>query len=180
MRPLRGTDVKRLNREWRRRTTGRVALLLEGVQNPFNVGSILRTAAALRVDHVWFTGGATTPAHPKVGKTALGSERFVNWSEHRSLAAAATGLRDEGYRLVGVELAGGATPVHEAHLTDAVCFALGHEERGLSPACLEACDTVAFIPQLGRIGSLNVAQAAAIVLWEARRREWAGTGSPGG
>jgi len=173
VKPLGPTDVKRLNREWRRRTTGRVSLLLDTVQNPFNVGSILRTAAALRVDHVWFVAGATTPAHPKVGKTALGSERFLAWSGHERFADAAAEVRDQRYALIGVELAGGAVPLQEAPLADDVCFALGHEDRGLSAQCLEACDTVVFIPQLGRIGSLNVAQAAAIVLWEARRREWA-------
>ena len=46
VKPLGPTDLKRLHREWRRRTEGRVALLLDGVQTPFNVGAILRTAAA--------------------------------------------------------------------------------------------------------------------------------------
>ena len=136
MKPLGATDIKRLNREWRRRTTGRVSLLLDAVQNPFNVGSILRTAAAMRVDHLWFVGRATLPTHPKVGKTGLGSERFLTWSAHERPVEAAAELRDDGYRLVGVELAGGALPLHEAPLTADVCFALGHEERGLSSACL--------------------------------------------
>ena len=49
---------------------------------------------------------------------------------------------------------------------------VGHEDRGLSAAVLAACDQVAFIPQLGRIGSLNVATATAIALYEVRRRAW--------
>jgi tRNA (guanosine-2'-O-)-methyltransferase len=51
---------------------------------------------------------------------------------------------------------------------------IGHEDRGLSPASLALCDAVAFIAQLGRIGSLNVATATAIALYEVRRRDWAG------
>ena len=54
-----------------------------------------------------------------------------------------------------------------------MCLAVGHEDRGLSRAVLDACTEVAFIPQLGRIGSLNVASAAAIAIYETRRREWA-------
>ena len=54
-RQLDGTGLKRLHRDWRRRTDGRVALLLDGVASTYNVGSILRTAAAERVEHLWFT-----------------------------------------------------------------------------------------------------------------------------
>ena len=65
-------------------------------------------------------------------------------------------------------------PLHEAALGSDVCLALGHEDRGCSAALLAAADEVAYIPQLGRVGSLNVAAAAAIALAEARRREWQG------
>ena len=49
---------------------------------------------------------------------------------------------------------------------------VGHEERGLSKATLAACDRVGFVPLLGRVGSLNVATAAALALYEVRRQEW--------
>ncbi len=55
-RQLRPTDVKRLNREWRRRTQGRLALLLDSVGQPFNVGSIVRTAATFGAECVWLCG----------------------------------------------------------------------------------------------------------------------------
>jgi tRNA (guanosine-2'-O-)-methyltransferase len=63
-------------------------------------------------------------------------------------------------------------PLHEAPLGGDVCLALGHEDRGCSAALLAAAGTIAYIPQLGRVGSLNVAAAAAIALAETRRREW--------
>ena len=63
-------------------------------------------------------------------------------------------------------------PLHEAALGSDVCLALGHEDRGSAAALLAAADEVAYIPQLGRVGSLNVAAAAAIALAEARRRDW--------
>ena len=65
-------------------------------------------------------------------------------------------------------------PLHEAPLGGDVCLALGNEDRGCSAALLAAADAVAYIPQAGKVGSLNVAAAAAIALAEARRREWAG------
>ncbi|HRA35853.1 MAG TPA: TrmH family RNA methyltransferase, partial [Acidimicrobiales bacterium] len=76
-RSLGSTDLKRLHREWRRQAPGRLALLLDSVATPANVGSILRTAAALRVDDVWVCGQTADPSLPGVGKTALGSERYL-------------------------------------------------------------------------------------------------------
>ena len=171
-RNLSATEAKRLNREWRRRTEGTVALFLDDVQTPFNVGAIVRTAAAERVEHVYLSGATVTPNHPKAHKLSMGSERFVEWSQHEQSVAAVDAIKDAGYRLVGIELAHGAVPLHEARLGEKVCLAFGHEDRGLSAAVLAACDEIAFIPQLGRVGSLNVAHAAAIAIYEARRRFW--------
>jgi tRNA (guanosine-2'-O-)-methyltransferase len=172
VRPLNDTDIKRLNREWRRRTDGSVAVYLDDVQTPFNVGAIVRTAAAERVAHLYLSGASVTPNHTKADKLSMGSERFVEWSRFEQSAAALDAIKDAGYRLVGIELADGAVPLHEARLGDKVCLAFGHEDRGLSGPVLAACDEVAFIPQLGRVGSLNVAHAAAIAIYEARRRFW--------
>ena len=77
-----------------------------------------------------------------------------------------------GYALVGLELAEGARPLHELDLPPDVCLAVGHEDRGLSKACLARCDAVGYLPQLGAIGSLNVAVAASIAIFELRRRSW--------
>jgi tRNA (guanosine-2'-O-)-methyltransferase len=171
---LGSTDLKRLHRTWRHRTEGRLALLLDNVQTPFNVGSILRTAAALRVDHLWLAGATAPPAHERTRRTALGSERFLSWAVLEDPLAATRAAQADGYRVVGVELAEGAVPLHEAALDQDVCLAFGHEDRGMSAVLLGSCDEVAFIPQLGRIGSLNVATAAAIAMYEVRRRRWTG------
>jgi tRNA (guanosine-2'-O-)-methyltransferase len=77
-----------------------------------------------------------------------------------------------GLRVIAIELTRDAVALHDAPLGGDVCLALGNEDRGCSPALLAAADTVAYIPQVGRVGSLNVSAAAAIALAEARRREW--------
>lgn len=171
-RNLGSTDLKRLHREWRRQADGRLALLLDSVATPANVGAILRTAAAMRVDDVWVCGQTAGPEVGGTKKTSLGSERFLTFREVESPARAAEAARAAGYRVIGIELADGATPIHEADLRGAVCLAVGHEDRGLTTATLAAVDGLAFIPQLGRIGSLNVATATSIALYEARRQGW--------
>jgi|HubBroStandDraft_3_1064219.scaffolds.fasta_scaffold21911_3 tRNA (guanosine-2'-O-)-methyltransferase len=171
-RQLRPTDVKRLNRDWRRRTEGRLALLLDSVAHPFNVGSIVRTAAAFGVEKVWLCGNTPDLSLPAVGKTALGTDRFVEALREPSPAAAAKAAAEDGFRVVAVELASGALPLAEAPLEGAVCLAIGNEDHGCSPALLAAVHAVAYIPQVGRVGSLNASIAAAIAMAEARRREW--------
>lgn len=170
-RALGPTDVKRLNRSWRQLTQARIGLLLDGVGQPFNVGSIIRTAAAFGVTQVWLCGDTADPEHPAARKTALGTSRFLTF-ERAPAPAAAAAARDAGLQVIAVELAGDAAALHEAPLGGDVCLAVGNEDHGCSPALLQAADAVAYIPQVGRVGSLNVASAAAIALAEARRREW--------
>jgi tRNA (guanosine-2'-O-)-methyltransferase len=171
-RPLGSTELKRLHREWRRKAPAKVALLLDSVATPVNVGSILRTAAALRVDDVWLTGQTADPTHGGTQKTALGSQRYLTFHRVDDPAAAVAEIAAAGYRLVGIELADGAGPIHQVDLSGPICLAVGHEDRGLSSVVSAAADALAFIPQLGKIGSLNVAVATSIALYEARRQGW--------
>lgn len=176
MKQLGPTDLKRLHRDWNRRSRARVALLLDGVASPFNVGAIVRTASALRVEHLYLAGGAVSPAHHRVGRTAMGTERYLSWSSFERGADAADAAREDGYAVVGLELADAAVPLHQLSVAGDTCLVVGHEDRGVAPATLAACDAVAFLPQLGRVGSLNVATAAAMALYELRRRDWAAGG----
>jgi tRNA (guanosine-2'-O-)-methyltransferase len=171
-RNLSSTEAKRLHREWRRRTGRPVGLLLDNVQTPYNVGAILRTAASFRVEHLWLAGASATPAHDKTRKTSLGTERLVPWSIVSSVADGAAAAHEAGMQVVGVELAEGAEALGEATFADGVCLVLGHEDHGLSKAALAACDRFVYVPTPGKVGSLNVATAAAIALFEIRRQEW--------
>jgi len=173
-RQLRPTDIKRLNRQWRRTTTARLALLLDSVTQPFNVGSIIRSAAAFGVERIWLAGNTAPPAHPAARKTSLGTERLVSIDEEPSPVVAAKAAAAAGFRVVAIELAEGAAALHDAPVGGDVCLAFGNEDHGCSPGLLAAADAIAYIPQVGRVGSLNVAVAAAVALAEARRREWAG------
>lgn len=170
-RNLNSTELKRLHREWRRRTPSRLALILDAVQNPFNLGAILRTAAAMSVDRIWMVGSSDASEN-KVQKTALGSQRFVTTIACDSIADAMAAGRDAGFRLVGVELARESTPMFDLDLSGDVCLVIGHEDRGLSREALAGCDALGYLPQTGKIGSLNVATATAIACWEVRRTGW--------
>ncbi|MGH3546049.1 MAG: TrmH family RNA methyltransferase [Mycobacteriales bacterium] len=172
LRQLGGTDLKRLHRDWKRRPHPRLALLLDNVASPFNVGSIVRTAAAFAVDHMFVVGRGDELGNSKMSKLALGTERFLNWEYYPDVATALAAARAKEFNCVALELSAGAVPLHEVDLNRDVCLVVGHEDRGIAPAALASCDQAAFIPQLGKVGSLNVASATAIGCAEARRQTW--------
>ncbi len=172
MKQLDATGLKRLHREWRRRGGARVALVLDGVATPANVGAIVRTAAAYRVETLWSAGATPALDAPAVQKTALGTNRYLATARCATGVEAIAAARDAGFVLVGIELADAAVPLHELDLPDAVCLVVGHEDHGISKGALAACDHVAYLPLLGSVGSLNVAAATAIALYEVRRRSW--------
>lgn len=173
MKQLSSTELKRLHRGWRKQEPPRLAVMLEGLGGPFNLGSILRTGAAYRVEHLYLAAMQIDPNSTNVGKTGLGTERYLPWTSHETFADAAGVARKAGFTLVGLELADDAVPMHEATLPTATCLVIGHEDRGLSKTALAECDSVVYLPQLGRVGSLNVATATSIAIYEARRQTFA-------
>ena len=177
-RQLRPTEVKRLNREWRRASGSRLAVLLDSVSQPFNVGSIVRSAAAFGAEQLWLCGNTAPFGRPGVGKTALGTQRLGRATQEPDPGAAAKAAAALGLRVVAVELAAGAVPLHEAPLDGDVCLAVGNEDHGCTAALLAVADAVTYIPQPGRVGSLNVAVAAAVAMAEVRRRNWTAAVAP--
>jgi len=175
MKNLDSTELKRLHREWRRQTDQRIALILDSVQTPYNVGTIIRTAAALGVEHLWLVGATESPTHTKTNKTALGTQRYVEWTFVETPTEAHNAATAAGFRVIGVELASGAQPLHELDLSGAVALAVGHEDRGLSKELLGLIDEAGYIPQVGKVGSLNVGVAASMAVYEARRQGWTST-----
>lgn len=166
------TELKRLHRAWRKQEPPRLALLFESLSGPFNVGAILRTAAAYRVEKVFCAAMQFDLDSTNVGKTALGSQRYLRSDSFEDFDSAADAALEDGYELVALELASGAVPIHEIDFSEAVCLVIGHEDRGLSKNALSRCDHAAFLPQLGKIGSLNVATATSIAIYQARSQNW--------
>jgi tRNA (guanosine-2'-O-)-methyltransferase len=174
MKPLNPTDIKRLNRTWRRKEHGRLAVLLDHVQGPFNIGSIVRTAAALQADHLFGLSVMVNWTDPKVQKTAMGTHRFLELANFDDVDSAVQTIRHEGYQLVALELTANAEPLWELDLTGDVCIVVGNEDRGVASPLLAACDAIGYIPQLGKVGSMNVASAASAACYEVRRQSLSG------
>lgn len=171
-RSLKPTELKRLHREWRRQSDLEVALILDGVQNPFNVGSLFRSAAAYRATHLWLVPPTPDPTTAKVAKTALGCERLVTWSVAADGPSAVAAAKAAGLVTIAIELTDDAVPLFDLAVGPKVALVLGHEDRGVHKNTLAAVDHVAFLPQIGKVGSLNVAQAGTVGLYELARQRW--------
>ncbi len=139
---------------------------LDGLRSLFNIGSILRTCDAAGVAGILL---AHTPGgeHPKVAKTAMGAQEWLNQERTEDLYQSLMQKKNEGFTIMGVETAEGATPCHQTAWPQQLVLVLGNEEYGLSPSAMAACNAFVTIPMFGRKNSLNVANAAAVVLFQA-------------
>ncbi|MCR4936512.1 MAG: RNA methyltransferase [Oscillospiraceae bacterium] len=142
-------------------------LVLETVQDPGNLGTILRTANALGMDTVVLTGDCADLYHPKTVRAAMGA-LFRQRVLELDRAVLPAWLREQDLRLLGAALAPAAADIRALDLRGCA-VAIGSEGRGLSRELLELCDGQLIIPMRPGCESLNAAVAAAIVMWELLR-----------
>jgi len=143
-----------------------LCLLLENIQDPGNVGTILRTAAAAGVDQVWLTAGCADIWSPKVLRAAMGAHFHLRLIERVDPAAVLDGF-DGKLCITTLEH---ATSLYETDLRGSLVLALGAEGAGISSGLAARADKRLHIPMQTGIESLNVAAAAAICLFERRRQ----------
>lgn len=149
--------------------TGRRYLALEGVQDPGNVGTILRTADAFGADGLILLEGCADLYNPKTVRASMGAVfRCPAWSG--TLSGLLPLLRRAGLPLLGAALRADTADARQADLTRGAIL-IGSEGRGLSEAALAACDGTIRIPMRERCESLNAAIAAATLLWEGYRQD---------
>jgi 23S rRNA (guanosine2251-2'-O)-methyltransferase len=156
------------------KSTHRVVVLLDNIRSLYNTGSILRTADAAGVERVVLCGITPRPDQGSrqrraIAKTALGAEDTVPWEHQPDAREALRALATAGYHLVAVETSPEAVDLYTWTPTWPICLVFGHEREGIAPDLAEHVDAVVRIPMLGHKGSLNVATAAGVVLYELLR-----------
>jgi 23S rRNA (guanosine2251-2'-O)-methyltransferase len=159
-------------------TTGPPFLLvLDGVTDPGNFGSLLRTAACAGVGGLVVGRHRSAPLTPAAVKAAAGATEHIPIASVGGVPAALQRLNRAGIWLVGLDPLGKAEIWTSTLFDRPVALVLGSEGKGLSRLARERCDVLVRIPQRGPIGSLNVAAAAAVACFEvARRRSGADNG----
>lgn len=148
-----------------------VMVVLDEVRSMHNVGSVFRSGDCFRIEGIVLCGYTPQPPHRDIQKTALGATETVPWRHSATTLEAAQSLKQDGYRLIGVEQVHQSIPLQQFTPATGERYALvfGNEVNGVQEEVLALCDQVLEIPQLGSKHSLNISVSAGIVLWEMAR-----------
>lgn len=144
-------------------------LALDQVQDPRNLGALLRTADAFGVHGVVLPGRHQVGLTGAAARVAMGALESVMVAREANLVGALEKLKKSGVWVYGSVPKGGV-PVWSADLGRPLCLALGGEGGGLRPLVAQTCDVLVTIPMSGRVGSLNVSAAGAVLCYEVLRQ----------
>jgi 23S rRNA (guanosine2251-2'-O)-methyltransferase len=144
-------------------------LVLDGVQDPHNLGACLRTADAAGAHAVLAPRDRAVGLTPVARKVASGAAEALPFVQVTNLARVLGRLRDLGLWVVGADAEAPGT-LYQARLDGSLALVLGAEGSGLRRLTREGCDELVRIPMAGAVQSLNVSVAAAVCLYEAVRQ----------
>lgn len=144
-------------------------LMLDGVQDPHNLGACLRTADATGVDAVIVPRHDGAGLGPTVSKVASGAAEQLPFAQVANLGRVLGWLADYGVALLGTSDKG-ASSLYDADLNRPLVFVMGREEKGLSKGVAARCDELLKLPMQGDVASLNVSVATGVCLYEALRQ----------
>jgi len=152
-------------------------LALDSLEDPQNLGSLLRSAEAAGVHGVLFPTRRQAPLSPAAVKASAGASEHLLLAPVDDLAGALASLHLRGLRIVGAD-ADAALTYREADLRGPLVLVVGSEGRGLAPPIRRRCDLLIRIPMRGRIASLNAAVAGSILVFEAAMQRGAPESNP--
>lgn len=172
--PVDYVEVEDILAEARRRNEPPFLILLDELEDPHNLGAILRTADAAGVHGVLIPKRRSCPLSGTVAKTSAGAVEYVPVARIGNVAQTIEALKKEGLWVVGADMDGDKT-YYEADLRGPLLVVVGSEGRGLGRLTKEVCDFLVRIPMKGRITSLNASVACSLLLYEVFRQRESGT-----
>lgn len=167
--PVAYAELEDILERAKRKGESPVLLLLDGLEDPHNVGAILRTADAAGVHGVLLPARRSAPLTATVAKTSAGAIEHVPVAKIGNSVRTMRALKEQGFWIVGADMAGESL-YYEADLTGALLIVLGSEGKGISRLVKEHCDFLVRIPMRGTITSLNASVAGALLMYESLRQ----------
>ena len=143
-------------------------LLLDELEDPQNVGALIRTADAAGVHGVLLPQRRSCPLNAVVAKISAGAVEYVPVIKIGNISQTLKDLKKQGFWVVGADMDG--VPYYEATLTGPLVVVIGAEGKGLGRLVKENCDFVVSLPMQGGVGSLNASAAGAVLLYEVVRQ----------
>ncbi|MFW6255468.1 MAG: TrmH family RNA methyltransferase [Candidatus Sumerlaeota bacterium] len=143
--------------------------ILDGIQDAFNFGAIIRSAEVLGVDALCVGTERQAVVNSQVARSSVGAVNRVPIMQAESLKDLALQVQSAGFQIIAANEKASAR-ISDCDLVRPTALILGNEGQGITPELLDCCDARFRIPQSGEIGSLNVAAAAAIIFYECQRQ----------
>lgn len=143
-------------------------VMLEDVQDPRNLGALLRVCEGAGAGRVLIRDRGSAPVSPTVAKTSAGATEWLQIERITNSANEIERFKAAGFWVYGTDPEG--DPPWEVDLSGQVVLCFGGEEKGLRARTRQLCDRMIGLPMRGRVGSLNIATSAAAVLYEAVRQ----------
>ena len=147
-------------------------LLLDGIEDPQNLGALLRTADAAGVHGILLPRRHSVPLTETVARVSAGALEYVPVARIGNIAQTMRALKEQGFWIAGADMAG-EEMYDRANLTGALVLVIGSEGRGMSRLTRDLCDFTVRLPMHGKINSLNASAAGAILMYEALRQRMA-------
>jgi 23S rRNA (guanosine2251-2'-O)-methyltransferase len=144
-------------------------LLLDGLQDPHNLGACMRTADAAGVDAVVVPRHGAAGLSPTVSKVASGAAEHLPFAAVPNLGRVMNWLAEYGVAIVGTSDKGEAS-LYDSDLSGPLALVMGREQSGLSKGVASRCDALVHLPMSGKVSSLNVSVATGICLYEVLRQ----------
>ncbi|MBS4913812.1 MAG: 23S rRNA (guanosine(2251)-2'-O)-methyltransferase RlmB [Veillonella sp.] len=144
-------------------------VLLDGIEDPHNMGAIIRTAECCGATAVLIPKRHNAPINATVAKTSAGALEFIPLVQVGNVAQTIEDLKKQGFWVLGAHMEGQQT-LYQADMTVPLVLVIGNEGKGLSRLTKEKCDYLVTIPMYGELNSLNASVATGILLYEAVRQ----------
>lgn len=147
-----------------------LVLLLDEISDPQNLGALLRAAECFGVDAVIWSKNRGSDITPAVSKASVGASEIVTILKVSNLAEAARKLKSAGYWIASAVLDERAVSIHSFDPPAKTALIVGSEGEGIGRVVVELSDYLIYIPMAGKLQSLNVSQAASVLLYELRKK----------
>ena len=149
--------------------TGHRLLLLDSIQDPHNLGAIIRTASCVGIDGVVIPKDRSVSPTATVSKASAGALEHIHLARVTNMARTLKMLKDHGLWIIGLDQ-DASRSIYATDLTGPLALVIGGEQKGIRPLVKRNCDILISIPQCGPISSLNASVAGAIVMYESFRQ----------
>lgn len=148
----------------------RFLIILDHIEDPHNLGAIIRTCEAAGVDGIILPKDRSATVNATVLKTSVGTTENVKIAQVTNLVQAIQELKTSGYWIVGTDMTN-STDYRKIDYTGKTAIIIGNEGSGMSRLVRESCDFIARIPMYGKVNSLNASVSAGIMIYEVLRQK---------